>query len=93
MNDNHQNNTWQPQAETAQAGKYHVEVIAEKCISDGSCIAFAPEVFKFNAQDIAEVFNQNGNDDATKLLAAQVCPGKAIVVTDTETGQRIWPLD
>lgn len=75
-----------------QVGKYKVEVINEKCIGAASCVAIAPGTFRLNEQNIAEVISQNGDPDDMKLLAAQSCPTTAIVVTDTETGQQVWPI-
>jgi ferredoxin len=72
-------------------GKYKVEVIREKCISAGSCVAIAPGVFDLDEEGIAVILSQDGNDDDTKLLAAQSCPTAAIIVTDTETGKQVWP--
>ncbi len=78
--------------ESVQVGKYKVEVIREKCISAASCVAIAPLVFDLDEEGIARVISQNGNDDETKLLAAQSCPTAAVIVTDTETGKQVWPL-
>lgn len=77
--------------QTKQIGKYKVEVIREKCISAASCVAIAPGVFQLDEENIATIIAQDGNDDETKLLAAQSCPTAAIIVTDTETGQQVWP--
>jgi ferredoxin len=80
-----------PVVQTIQVGKYQVQVIREKCISAASCVAIAPAVFALDEEGIAKVLDQNGNDDDTKLLAAQSCPTAAIVVIDTQTGQQVWP--
>ncbi len=80
-------------AQTHQAGKYRVEVINEKCIGAASCVAIAPQVFQLNEQNIAEILSQDGNDDDTKLLAAQSCPTAAIRVIDTTTNQQVWPRE
>ena len=77
--------------QTKQVGKYKVEVIRDKCISAASCVAIAPGVFELDEEQLAIVISQDGNDDQTKLLAAQSCPTAAIIVTDTETGQQVWP--
>jgi ferredoxin len=74
-----------------QVGKYKVEVIREKCIGAASCVAIAPLVFDLDEENIARIISQDGNDDDTKLLAAQSCPTAAIIVTDTTTGQQVWP--
>ena len=79
--------------QTKQIGKYKVSVINEKCISAGSCVAIAPGVFKLDEAGIAKIISQEGNDDETKLLAAQSCPTAAIVVIDTETGKQVWPVE
>ena len=78
---------------THQVGKYLVQVINDKCIGAASCVAIAPGTFQLNAENIAEVLDQNGNSDDLKLLAAQSCPTAAIVVTDIETGKQIWPIE
>jgi len=77
--------------QTKQIGKYKVEVIREKCISAGACEAIAPNVFELDEEGIAVVISQDGNTDDEKLLAAQSCPTNAIVVTDTQTGEQVWP--
>jgi ferredoxin len=77
--------------QTKQIGKYKVEVLRDKCIGAGSCEAIAPNVFKLDEENIAVVISQDGNTDEEKLLAAQSCPTNAIVVTDTETGEKVWP--
>lgn len=76
-----------------QIGKYKVEVINEKCIAAASCVAIAAQTFRLNEHNIAEVISQNGDPDDLKLLAAQSCPTAAIIVTDTETGQKVWPIE
>jgi len=78
--------------QSKQIGKYRVEVIRDKCISAASCVAIAPKVFQLDEEDIAIVISQDGEDDETKLLAAQSCPTAAIIVVDTETNKQIWPL-
>lgn len=77
-------------AQTQQVGKYTVQVMNDKCIGAASCIAISAAVFKLNEKNIAEVISQNDTDEA-KLLAAQSCPTTAIQVTDTTTGEVVWP--
>lgn len=80
-----------PTNQTKQIGRYQVEVTREKCIGAASCVAIAPKVFELDEEEIAKVISQDGNDDDTKLLAAQSCPTMAIIITDTEVGQQVWP--
>jgi ferredoxin len=75
---------------TQQVGKYQVRVLNDKCIGAASCVAISAAVFRLNEQNIAEVISQNDTDEA-KLLAAQSCPTTAIEVTDTTTGEIVWP--
>ena len=77
--------------QTHQVGKYKVEVIRDKCISAASCVAIAPNTFDLDEEQIAIIIDQNGNDDDTRLLAAQSCPTAAIIVTNSETGEQVWP--
>jgi len=74
-----------------QAGKYEVRVIRDKCIGAASCVAIANKTFDLDEENIAIILDQHGDDDETRLLAAQSCPTAAIEVIDTETGEMVWP--
>lgn len=76
-----------------QIGKYRVEVIRDKCIAAGSCVFIAPKVFELDEENLVRILSQEGNDDESKLLAAQSCPTAAIRVIDTETNTQIWPIE
>lgn len=76
-----------------QVGKYKVKVINEKCIGAASCVAIASQTFELDENNIAKVISQNGDPDDMKLLGAQSCPTAAIIVTNTETGEQVWPLE
>lgn len=78
---------------TQKVGKYTVTVINDKCIGAASCVAIAPGTFVLNEQNIAEVISQGGDPDDMKLLGAQSCPTAAIIVTDNETGEQVWPVE
>jgi ferredoxin len=60
------------------------------CIGAASCIAVAPGVFELDAENKAVVYNAEGADAETILLAAKSCPTMAIHVFDTE-GNQIYP--
>lgn len=79
--------------QTKMIGKYRVEVIRDKCISAGSCVAIAPGVFQLDEQKLAYVLSQDGAEDEMKLLAAQSCPTMAVKVIDTETNTQVWPIE
>ena len=74
-----------------QIGKYKIKVVRSLCIGAASCVAVSPAVFQLDGESKAIV--PEGAEDSPEniLLAAQSCPTKAIVVTDTETGQQVWP--
>ncbi len=74
-------------------GKYRVDVIRDKCISAASCVAIAPKVFQLDEEGIAIIISQDGEEDDIKLLAAQSCPTAAIIVTNIETGEQVWPIE
>lgn len=76
---------------TVRIGKYLVTVVKDLCIGAGSCIAFAPGVFKFNDNTKAEIIEGANDTPENILLAAQSCPTKAIVIKDAETGEQVWP--
>ncbi len=72
-------------------GKYKIQVLRDLCIGAASCVAVAAATFQLDGDSKAVV--QEGSTDPADsiLMAAQSCPTKAIVVTDMETGQQVWP--
>ena len=72
-------------------GRYTVEVIRDKCIGAASCVAVAPLTFKMDEENKAIVLGQKQDSDENILLSAQSCPTAAIIVTDDETGEQVWP--
>ena len=80
------------QDKTVQIGKYKVKVIRNLCIGAASCIAVSPNVFELDSENKAIVKNGASDSEENILMAAQSCPTKAIIITDSETGQQIWPV-
>lgn len=74
-----------------QIGKYKIQVIRHLCISAASCIAVSPNVFEFDSENKAIIKEGASDLPENILMAAQSCPTKAIIITDTETGQQVWP--
>ncbi len=74
-----------------QIGKYKVKVLRDACISAASCVAFSPAVFELDSESKAVVKEGATDEEANILLAAQSCPTSAIVITDAETGEQVWP--
>ncbi len=58
------------------------------CAAHGDCVDEAPQVFALNGQ-VAEVIG-SGPDDLI-LAAAKGCPSVAIIVTDSATGDQVYP--
>ena len=72
-------------------GKYKVKIVRKDCIGAATCVAVSPGVFKLDAENIA-VFVEGANDSPENIVAAaQGCPTKAIYITDTESGEQVWP--
>lgn len=57
------------------------------CAGHGDCAHDAPGVFTI--EDIA-VVSGTGSDEAI-LAAARACPASAIIVTDAQTGEQVYP--
>ena len=68
-----------------------VIVEAKKCDGHGKCVEVSPNVFKMNERYISEVIDPKGDTDERILLAAKVCPVKAILLEDDESGKKIFP--
>lgn len=67
-----------------------IVVDREKCISAGSCVAVAPEVFELDGEGKAVVKNVTGDSDEIILDAARACPTLAITIIDNN-GKQIVP--
>lgn len=57
------------------------------CSGHGDCVEIAPSVFALD--DTAVVIGE-GSDELI-LEAARACPSLAITVTDSETGETVFP--
>ena len=66
---------------------YTITIDRAACAAHGDCEAVAPEIFRVD--DVAEVVGEGRGELA--LEAARVCPSAAIVITDAETGRRVFP--
>jgi len=74
-----------------KVGKYNIKILRDTCIGAASCIAVATTTFELDSTHKSTV-KADGADPADMILmAAQSCPTKAIVITDSETGEQIWP--
>ena len=62
-----------------------------KCEGYGKCVEVAGKVFKLDEKFVSGVIDPTGDTDQKILLAARVCPTKAIILEDEETGKRIFP--
>lgn len=74
-----------------QIGKYKVKVVRSLCIGAATCVAISAPTFQLDNENKAVV--QPGSTDIPEniLMAAQSCPTKAIIITDTESGRQVWP--
>jgi ferredoxin len=57
------------------------------CAAHGDCLDIAPEIFDLG--DVAVVIGTG--PDELLLAAARACPSVAIVVTDGDTGEQVYP--
>jgi ferredoxin len=67
-----------------------------KCEGYAKCTQASPKVFKLDAKMIAEVIDPKADTDEKILLAAKICPTKAISLEEVEeegTGKKIFPTE
>jgi len=67
-----------------------ITVDPKKCDGHEKCVQAAPGVFKMNERFISEVVDPKGDTDEKIILAAKVCPTKAITVVD-DSGKQVAP--
>ena len=70
-----------------------ITVDRTKCDGYGKCVQASPKVFKLDAKMIAAVIDPKGDTDEKTLLAAKICPTKAISLEEEGTGKRIFPTE
>ena len=72
-----------------------MKVTVDRTICEGyaKCIQASPKVFKLDAKMIAEVIDPKGDTDEKILLAAKICPTKAISLEEEGTGKKVFPVD
>lgn len=68
-----------------------VTVDRTKCEGYGKCVEATPKVFKLDEKFIATVVDPKGDADEKILLAAKICPTKAIILEEEASGKRIFP--
>ena len=64
-----------------------------KCEGYAKCVQASPKVFKLDAKMIAEVIDPKADGDENIVLAAKICPTKAISLEAEGTGRKIFPAD
>ena len=70
-----------------------VTVDRTKCEGYAKCVQASPKVFKLDAKMTAEVIDPKGDSDEKILLAAKICPTKAISLEEEGTGKKLYPTD
>ncbi len=67
-----------------------VTVDNTKCDGHEKCVQAASKVFRMNERFIAEVADPDGDTPEKIVLAARICPTKAITVEDDD-GRTLFP--
>ena len=70
-----------------------ITVDRTKCEGYAKCVQATPKVFKLDKTMIAEVIDPKGESDEKILLAAKICPTKAISLEEEVTGKKIYPAE
>ena len=68
-----------------------IEVDRQLCFGFGDCVDSAPGVFELDEENVSVVVDPEAADMDTLLMAAQDCPVDAIIITDSETGEQVYP--
>lgn len=70
-----------------------ITVDRNRCRGVSNCASVAPNVFEIDEQFRAVILDPQGDSDQDILKAAMVCPTKAIILQDENSGKRIFPLE
>jgi ferredoxin len=74
-------------------GTMKISVDRSKCEGYAKCVQASPKVFKLDAKMTAEVIDPHADTDEKIILAAKICPTKAIGVEEEGSGKKIFPTD
>jgi ferredoxin len=74
-------------------GLMKITIDRTKCEGYAKCVQAVPKVFKLDDRFIAEVIDPQGDGAEKIILAAKICPTKAIILEEEETGKRVFPLE
>ena len=70
-----------------------ITVDRTKCEGYAKCVQASPKVFRLDQKMIAEVIDPTADGDEKIVLAAKICPTKAISLEEEGTRRKIFPLD
>ena len=70
-----------------------ISIDRTRCEGYAKCLQASPKVFKLDAKMIAEVIDPKADTDDKILLAAKICPTKAISLEEEGTGKKIFPTE
>jgi len=70
-----------------------INIDRTRCEGYAKCVQASPKVFKLDAKMIAEVIDPRADSDEKILLAAKICPTKAIHLEEDGTGKKIFPTE
>lgn len=65
--------------------RIEIAVDRAECIGSGQCVAVAPRVFRLDSAMKAEVVDPEGEPLESVLEAAEICPTRAIYVSQGRT--------
>ena len=72
-------------------GTLNATIVRQKCQGHGVCLKTAPEVFRLDAEGKVQARDAAGTPDEILLAAARGCPYRAILVTEAQTGAKVFP--
>lgn len=72
---------------------FRISVDPEVCISSGRCVADAPHLLRFDADELAQLVpGAPMPPAATQLDLARGCPSGALRVRDADSGEDVDPF-
>jgi ferredoxin len=70
-----------------------ITVDRTKCEGYAKCVQASPKVFQLDKTMVAEVIDPTADSDEKIVLAARICPTKAIALHEEDTGKKLYPPD